>query len=320
MVSIGYSMLCEQRSPTDLVRDAVAAERAGFDFLTISDHFHPWVEAQGHSPNAWATLGAIAQATERAELMTMVTAPIIRYHPVIVAHQAATVSLLSGGRFTLGLGAGEQLNEHVVGGGFPHVSTRHEQLGEAVEIIRELLAGGYVTYHGDHYTVADAKLFDRPERPLPVGIAMSGPKSCRLAGEMADLGIAIEPRPELVRQFSAAGGSGKPMYGQLSVCWGPDRAKGIALARELSAWSVFLWKVMAELPSPRNFERAASFVSEDAVAELIPCGPELEPIVAAVRRFVDAGFTHVCIVQIGPDQEEFCELFSERLGPALREL
>src|SRR5262245_32589231 len=161
-------MLCEQRSPTDLVRDAVAAERAGFDFLTISDHFHPWVEAQGHSPNAWATLGAIAQATERAELMSMVTAPIIRYHPVIVAHQAATVSVLSGGRFTLGLGAGEQLNEHVVGGGFPHVSTRHQQLAEAVEIIRELLAGGYVTYHGDHYAVTDAKLFDRPDGSLPL--------------------------------------------------------------------------------------------------------------------------------------------------------
>jgi len=320
MASIGYSMLCEQRSPTDLVRDAISAEQAGFDFLTISDHYHPWVEAQGHSPNAWVTLGAVARATDRVELMTMVTAPTIRYHPAIVAQQAATMALLAGGRFTLGLGAGEQLNEHVVGRGFPPVTIRHEQLSEAVEIIQELLAGGYLTYQGEHYNVSDAKLFDRPETPIPVGIAVSGPESCRLAGEMADLAIATEPKASLVRDFAEAGGAGKPVYGQLAVCWGPDEAKCRALAREQFAWSLLGWKVMAELPNTRNFEAATRFMHEVDVAELIPCGVELEPIVEAARRYVDAGFTHLALVQIGPDQEEFCELFSERLGPELRVL
>ena len=211
MVAIGYTLMCEQRSPLDLVRDAVLAEQAGFDFSVISDHYHPWVEAQGHSGFAWSILGAIAQATERLPLMTYVTAPIIRYHPAVVAQMAATVSLLAEGRFRLGLGSGEQLNEHVVGQGYPPVDVRHEMLIEAVEIIRELWEGAYVTYHGEHFDVEGAKLFDRPASPPPLGIAVSGRQSCALAGELADLVIATELKAELIQMFQEAGGEGKPV-------------------------------------------------------------------------------------------------------------
>jgi G6PDH family F420-dependent oxidoreductase len=318
MVSIGYTLLCEQRSPTDLVRDAVAAEHAGFDFLAISDHYHPWVEAQGHSPNAWATLGAVAQATERIPLMSMVTAPTIRYHPAIVAQQAATVALLSGERFTLGLGAGEQLNEHVVGHGFPPVRTRHQLLAEAVEVIRELLHGGYVTHHGKRYTVDDAKVFDRPEQPVPLGIAVSGAASCRLAGRLADLAIATEPKAALVGGFAAAGGAGKPFYGRLPTCWGPDEAKSLALAHEQFAWASLGWKVKAELPNTRNFEAATAYVRPDDVASQVPCGPSVEPIVAGVRAYAEAGFTHLALLQVGPEQEAFCDFYADQLGQALR--
>jgi G6PDH family F420-dependent oxidoreductase len=320
MVALGYTMMCEQRSPKDLVADVVRAEEAGFDFAVISDHFHPWVEAQGHSGYAWSILGAAAQATERIGLMSYVTTPIIRYHPAIVAQKAATIALLSDGRFRLGLGAGEQLNEHVVGRGFPMVDIRHEMLGEAVEIIRRLFAGGYVTYHGMHYEVESAKLFDRPETPPAIGIAASGKDACDLAGRMADLMIGTDPKPELARMFGEAGGAGKPVVGQPAVCWGPDEAACRRLAHEQFAWSVGEWKVKSELPNTFNFESFSKVVSEEEVAETVPCGPNLDQIVQSVRQFVDAGYTEVAFVQIGPEQAAFCDLFARELGPVLRNI
>ncbi len=194
---IGYTMMCEQTGPQELVRDVVAAERVGFDFAVISDHYFPWLAEQGPSPYAWSVLGAAAQATERIPLMTYVTCPTFRYHPAVVAQKAATVALLSEGRFTLGLGAGENLNEHVIGGGWPAVDVRHERLREAVAIIRSLLEGGYVNHPGKHFDVESAKIWDLPAEPVPIGIAVSGAQSCALAGELADLMIAVEPEPEL---------------------------------------------------------------------------------------------------------------------------
>jgi len=320
VVRIGYTMMCEQRSPADLVTDAVRAEEARFDFAVISDHFHPWVEAQGHAPYAWAVLGAAAQATERIPLMTYVTTPTIRYHPAIVAQKAATIALLAPGRFRLGLGAGEQLNEHVVGRGFPPVDVRHEMLAEAVTIMRRLWDGGSVTHHGKHFTVESAKLFDRPEKPPPIGIAASGPASCRLAGQVADLLIAVEPKAELVQGFAAAGGAGKPVVGQPAVCWGPDEAACRRLAHEQFAWSAGDWKIRAELPNTTNFQSFAQVVSEEEVAQSIPCGPRVEPIVRAVKQWVAAGFTELALVQIGPTQAEFCDFYARELGPALRAL
>jgi G6PDH family F420-dependent oxidoreductase len=320
MVAIGYTMMCEQRSPKDLVADVVRAEAAGFDFAVISDHYHPWVEAQGHSGYAWSILGAAAQATERIGLMTYVTTPIIRYHPAVVAQKAATVAILSDGRFRLGLGAGEQLNEHVVGRGFPTVDLRHEMLAEAVEIIRKLWAGGYVTHRGKHYNVESAKLFDRPETPPAIGIAASGEASCDLAGRMADMLIGTDPKPEIVKMFGKAGGAGKPVVGQPAICWGKDEAACRNLAHEQFAWSVGEWKVKSELPNTFNFESFSKVVSEEEVAQMVPCGPNLDRIVQSVKQFADAGYTELALVQIGPEQTAFCDYFARELGSALRAL
>ncbi|MDP9363718.1 MAG: LLM class F420-dependent oxidoreductase [Chloroflexota bacterium] len=320
MAQIGYTLMCEQRSPKDLVRDAVMAEQAGFDFCVISDHFHPWVEAQGHSGYAWSILGAVAQATERLPLMTYVTSPIIRYHPAIVAQKAATMALLSDGRFRLGLGAGERLNEHVVGQGYPAVDVRHAMLAEAVEIIRQLWQGGYVTYRGEHFDVEGAKLFDLPPVPPPLGIAVSGKRSCDLAGRLADLVIATEPKPELVDQFNQAGGAGKPAVGQTVVCWGPDEAASVELAHEQFGWSLGGWKIQAELPNTVNFEAFVQAVAPEQVAQKVPCGPDPEKIVQSVKQFVDAGFDEVAIVQGGQNQAEFCDFFARELAPTLRAL
>src|SRR5689334_14931278 len=210
MTAFGYTMMCEQAPPDQLVRDVVSAERAGFDFSVISDHYQPWLNSQGHSGYAWSILGAAAQATERIPLMTYVTCPILRYHPVVVAQKAATMQILSGGRFRLGLGAGENLNEHVVGHRWPAVGERHEMLSEAVEIIARLLTGEHVNYRGRHFSVESARLFDMPDRDVPIGLAVSGRDSCSLAGRSADVMIATEPKPELVEMFEAAGGAGKP--------------------------------------------------------------------------------------------------------------
>ena len=320
MASFGYTMMCEQTGPKQLVRDVATAEAAGFDFAVISDHYFPWLDEMGHSPYAWSVLGAAAHATERIELMTYVTCPIRRYHPAVVAQKAATVSLLSDGRFTLGLGAGENLNEHVVGGGWPPANTRHEMLTEAVEIIRGLLAGGYVDYRGKHFEVDSAKIWDPPERPLPIGIAVSGAQSCSLAGRLADLMIAVEPEAELGRMFDEAGGSGKPRVGQLPVSYDRDRDVAMKRAHELFRWFGGGWKVNAELPSTAGFAAASQFVRPEDVAESIPCGDDVDAVVEAVSAFTEAGFTHVALAQVGGEEQEAFVGWAEReLLPALRD-
>ncbi|HLI25406.1 MAG TPA: TIGR03557 family F420-dependent LLM class oxidoreductase, partial [Acidimicrobiales bacterium] len=254
MTSFGYTLMCEQRGPKELVGDLRAAEAAGWDFSVISDHYFPWLDAMGHSPYAWSVLGAAAQATDRIGLMTYVTCPIRRYHPAVVAQKAATMALLSDGRFTLGLGAGENLNEHVVGGGWPPVNTRHAMLDEAVQIITALWGGGYVDFRGEHFEVDSAKLWDVPETPPPLGIAVSGAQSCQLAGRHADMMIAVEPDAELGHLFDEAGGQGKPRVGQLPVSYDTDEDEAKRRAHELFKWFAGGWKVNAELPGPSAFD------------------------------------------------------------------
>jgi G6PDH family F420-dependent oxidoreductase len=321
MVRFGYTLMTEQTGPSALVRDAAAAERAGYDFEVMSDHYFPWLDSQGHAPNAWVTLGAVASATERVELMTYVTCPIIRYHPVIVAQQAATVGLLSNGRFTLGLGAGENLNEHVVGGAWPPANVRHEMLSEAVQIIRALFGGGYVNYTGRHYRVDSAKLWDVGSPPPRIGIAVSGEQSCRLAGEYADAMIAVEPEARLGKLFDAHGGSGKPRIGQLPICFDTDRDAAIERAHDQFRWFGGGWKVNAELPGTAAFAAASQFVRPEDVADSIPCGADPQAVVDSVRQFVDAGFTDVALIQIGGEhQDGFLEWSEKELLPALREM
>jgi G6PDH family F420-dependent oxidoreductase len=310
----------EQAGPSQMVDDAVRAERAGFDFAVASDHYYPWLDEQGHAPYAWSVLGAAAYATSRIGLMSFVTCPIRRYHPAVVAQKAATVGVMSGGRFTLGVGAGENLNEHVVGA-WPHVAQRHDMLVEALDIIRPLLAGETIHHGGEYFEVPEARLWDLPEEGVPVGIAVSGPSSCEIAGEYGDAVIATEPKPELLQMFDAAGGSGKPRYGQLPLCYGRDEAECRKTAYEQFRWTGLGWPVNAELPNTRSFDRASASVREDDVAAQVSCGPDLDTHVQAIRKYVDAGFTHIALVQVGAErQADFLEFAEQQLLPALNAL
>ncbi|MEV5328370.1 TIGR03557 family F420-dependent LLM class oxidoreductase [Nonomuraea sp. NPDC052634] len=322
MVQIGYTLMSEQTPAHELVGYAAAAERIGFDFAVISDHYFPWLEEMGHSPYCWSVLGAAAQVTERLPLMTYVTCPIMRYHPAVVAQKAATMGVLSKGRFTLGLGAGENLNEHVIGEGWPPVDTRHRMFAEAVLIIKKLFSGEYVTHQGEFYDVDSAKLYDLPDEPVPIGIAASGGQSAELAAQYGDVLVINEPMTEVVRQFKAAGGEGKPVYGQLAISYDTDRDAAIQRPHELWRWSsVGGWKVMAELPGPVNFAAATKTVRPEDVTESVPCGDDVEAVVRGIRKFADAGFTHVALVQIGHDrQQHFFDWAEKELLPALREV
>ncbi len=322
MTQFGYTMMCEQSAPDQLVRDLQRAEAAGFDFSVISDHYQPWLAEQGHSGYAWSILGAAAQATERIGLMTYVTCPTLRYHPAIVAQKAATVQILSGNRFRLGLGAGENLNEHVVGKRWPAVGVRHEMLSEAIDIIAALFdADGRVNYRGRYFDIEQARLWDRPDERVPIGMAVSGESSCRLAGAKTELMIATEPKPELGEMFDAAGGAGKPRVGQIAVAYDPDRDAAVQRAHEQFRWFGLGWKVNTDLPNPESFEGATQFVTPDQVAEQLPCGPDVDEHVEKIKPFVDAGFTEVALVQIGAAQQEpFIQWAERELLPALRTL
>jgi G6PDH family F420-dependent oxidoreductase len=320
MTRYGYTLMTEQSGPRDIVRYAAGGERAGFDFEVMSDHVSPWLVEQGHAAHAWSMLGAVTQVTDRVELMTYVTSPIMRYHPVVVAQQAATVQLLSEGRFTLGLGAGENLNEHVVGRGWPPVNVRHEMFEEAVDIIAALFDGGYVNYAGSHFRVDSAKLWDLPTTRVPIGVAVSGDQSIGTFAPKADHLIAVEPKAELVQTWDdVVGGRDSRKIGQIPISWDPDEARAVERAHEQFRWFAGGWKVNAELPGPSGFAGATQFVRPEDVADSIPCGPDVAGIVDAVGEFVEAGFTDVALVQIGDErQDEFLEFAQSDLLPALR--
>jgi G6PDH family F420-dependent oxidoreductase len=321
MTNYGYTLMTEQSGPREIVRYAAAAERAGFDFEVMSDHYFPWLEEQGHAAYAWSMLGAVSQVTDRVELMTYVTCPIMRYHPAVVAQKAATIGLLSDGRFTLGLGAGENLNEHVVGAGWPPANVRHEMFEEAVEIISSLLDGGYVNHAGRHFRVDSAKLWDRPEEKVPIGVAVSGDQSIERFAPLADHLIAVEPKQELVDKWDqVTSGRESRKIGQIPISWDTDRDRAVARAHEQFRWFAGGWKVNAELPGPAGFAGATQFVRPEDVAESIPCGNDVSAIVEAVGAFTEAGFTDVALVQIGDEaQEEFLGFAEKELLPALRD-
>jgi G6PDH family F420-dependent oxidoreductase len=315
----GYTMLCEQSGPQQLVDDVVMAEGCGFDFAVISDHMFPWLDEMGHSPYAWAVLGAAAHATSHMELMTYVTCPLKRYHPAVVAQKAATLGLLAEGRFSLGLGAGENLNEHVTGSGWPPVNVRHEMLVEAIEIIRRLLDGGYVSFRGRHFEVDSAKIWDLPPTRLAIGVAASGPQSCAIAKTLADAMIAVTPDAALVQEFRRDAGGQKPVIGQIPVCFDRDRGRAIERAHRLFRWFGGGWKVNAELPGTAAFAAASQHVQPDDVAAAIPCGDDTDEFAKAIMQYEDAGFTDIALVQIGGDaQKPFLRWCETVLLPALR--
>ena len=248
MTRYGHTLMTEQSGPRELVRYAAGAERAGFDFEVMSDHYFPWLDEQGHAGYAWSMLGAVSQVTDRVELMTYVTCPILRYHPAVVAQKAATVGVLSDNRFTLGLGAGENLNEHVVGEGWPPVNIRHEMLEEATVIIKALLDGGYVSFTGNHYRVDSAKLWDLPEERVEIGVAVSGSQSIEAFAPLADHLVAVEPEEGLVRQWDAAHDGVSRKIGQLPVCWDTDRDRAVKTAHEQFRWSAAAGRSTASCP------------------------------------------------------------------------
>lgn len=324
MTRFGYTLMTEQSGPKDLVRYAVSAEHVGFDFEVSSDHYSPWLAAQGHAPNAWTVLGAVAHATQQVELFTYVTCPTMRYHPAVVAQQAATLQILADGRFTLGLGSGENLNEHVVGKGWPTIVHRQDMLREAIQIIRELWTGELVDWAGEHFAVDSARLWDIPDVPVSIAAAVSGEKSVETFAPIADHLIAVEPDKELVDSWhDARRATGLPgdvkVVGQIPICWDPDRDVAIARAHEQFRWFGGGWQVNADLPTTAGFAGATQFVRPEDVAESIPCGPDLDAIVEAVRAYWDAGFTDIALVQIGDEgQDLFLEEAATPLLAALR--
>ena len=322
MTRFGYTLMTEQSSPRDLVRYAVDAERLDFDFEVSSDHYFPWLDTQGHAGYAWATLGAVAYATDRVELMTYVTCPTVRYHPAVVAQKAATIGVLSDNRFILGLGAGENLNEHVVGERWPAVGERHDMLEEAVEIIRELLAGERLTYDGEHFRVDSAKLWDLPEEKVQVAIAVSGPQSISRFSPWADHLVAVEPDAEALQHWDAERvkadlPTGRKI-GQVPISWGTDADEALARAHDQFRWFAGGWKVNADLPTTEAFAAASQFVRPEDVAQQIACGPDLDAVVESVRPYWEAGFTDIALVQVGDEKQgEFLDVAA---GPLLEKL
>lgn len=314
MVEIGYALSSEEHRPNDLVRYAAMAEDAGFTFALISDHYHPWTTSQGESPFVWATLGGIARATDRLRVGTGVTCPLMRMHPAVIAQAAATVGDMFEGRFFLGLGAGENLNEHILGDHWPQPAVRHEMLQEAIEIIRALWDGEEVSHFGAFYTVDEAKLFTLPAQPPEIYVAASGRLAAELAGENDGL-ISTSPDGEVVQAFEQAGGRGKPRVGQFAVCYDEDVARARRTAH--SAWPIsgLSGNVNWEIKTVEHFDQLVQGVSEDQVAKAIICGPDPGPVLEKIEAFVEAGFDHVYIHQVGPDQERFFDWASREVLP-----
>ena len=318
-MKVGYKLATEAFSPTQIVEQTVAAEEAGFDFVELSDHFHPWLEEQGHSGFTWSMLGAMAAKTSRIQLATGVTCPTVRYHPAVIAQAAATVQILSDNRFTLGIGAGERLNEHVVGGGWPAVRIRHHMLREALEIINLLWQGGYQSYEGKYLTLEDAQVFDLPEQLPVIAVASGGPGASKLAAQYGSGLFATEPKAELIEAYAAHGGSG-PKYSEVPMAWAETEDAAVQAALQTSRWSLSGWKVMSELPNPVNFEAASQTVTLDDVRGQFACGPDLEDKVAQAQTYAEAGFDHLVMQNVGPDQHGFLEWASDGLVDRVRGL
>ena len=313
---IGYFLSSEEYGPRELVRQAQLAEDHGLSGLWISDHFHPWNDEQGQSPFVWATLGAVVQATG-LNVGTSVTCPMIRMHPALIAQAAATVGALSEGRFTLGLGSGEALNEHILGDRWPNAQIRLEMLEEAVEVIRALFTGEVVNHLGEHYEVEHARLYTLPEQPVPIYISGFGPMSVELAGRIGDGFINTKPDQALVDGFRKGGGAGKPMQAGTKVCWAPTKEEGVETAHRLWATESLPGELLQILPTPEHFEQASQLVTPEMIAESIPCGPDPQPYVEAFKKYADVGFDELFIQQIGPDQDRFFEFYAKEVEPLL---
>ncbi|MGY5047588.1 TIGR03557 family F420-dependent LLM class oxidoreductase [Streptomyces sp. 900105755] len=317
MAAFGYFLSCEEHSPADLVEQARMAEQAGFEALWISDHYHPWHDGQGQSPFVWSVIGALSQAVS-LPVETAVTCPLVRTHPAVVAQAAATAAVQLNGRFRLGVGTGEALNEHILGTAWPEAPVRLEMLEEALQIIRRLFTGEQVSHHGRHYTVENARLYTVPDEPVPIDVSAFGPQATEVAARIGDGLITMMPEESAVERFRRGGGGTSPVYGGMKVCWGADRQEAVRTAHRLWANEQLPGELPQILPTPRHFEQAMELVTEEQVAGSVPCGDDPEEHVKAVSAFVDAGFDTVYVNQIGPDQQGFFDFYRTKVLPRLR--
>ena len=314
---IGYFLSSEEYTPHQLVEQAVLAERAGFEALWISDHFHPWNDEQGQSPFVWGVIGAVSQVS-RLPVVTAVTAPTVRMHPAIVAQAAATAAVQLDGRFTLGVGTGEALNEHVLGDRWPTEDVRLEMLEEAVEVMRSLWQGDFTYHHGRHYTVENARIYTRPDQPPPVFVSAFGAKSFDLALRIGDGFITTRPDAEKVTEWRAKAGPGKPAQAGYKVCVAGAEDEAVKIAHRLWANAGLPGELSQVLPSPKHFEQASELVTEDMTRESTVCGSDIDRHVEAFRPYADAGFDDVFIANMGPHYRDFFALYADEVLPRVR--
>jgi G6PDH family F420-dependent oxidoreductase len=305
---IGYFLSCEEYTPAQLIEQARLAQDAGFQGLWISDHYHPWNDAQGQSPFVWSVIGALSQVVT-IPVTTAVTCPIMRIHPAVVAQAAATSAVLHDGRFVLGIGTGEALNEHVTGERWPFADERLDMLEEAVDVMRQLWDGDFVTHHGKYYTVDQARIYTLPETPPKVYVSAFGPKALELAGRIGDGFVSTSPSGDHVKQFRQAGGEGKPCQGGFKVCYAPTEEEGVETAHRLWGTSGVPGELSQVLPSPRHFEQAAQLVTPEMTRESLPCGPDPAKHAEQLKAYEDAGFDEVYVANIGPHYRDMIELY-----------
>ena len=318
MHEFGYKLSSEEHGPRALVENARRAEAAGFSFALISDHFHPWIDRQGQSPFVWSVIGALSQSTKRLRIGTGVTCPTIRIHPAIIAQAAATCAQLLPGRFFLGVGTGENLNEHVLGDTWPSAARRLEMLDEAIAIMRMLWDGGLKSHYGRHYTVENARLYSLPDEPPPVFVAGVGEKAVELAARAGDGLISVAPQKESIETFAAAGGRGKPTLAELNVCYAASEAEARKTATQWWPNVVMGGQLGQDLALPSHYEAVAELVSEDDVAQVVACGPDPDRHIELISKYLDAGFDQITVHQIGPDQAGFLSFYEESVLPKLR--
>jgi coenzyme F420-dependent glucose-6-phosphate dehydrogenase len=319
-IEIGYTLSSEERQPDELVGQAQAAEDSGFTFALISDHFHPWTDEQGSSPFVWSVLGGIAARTKRLRVGTGVTCPTMRIHPAIIAQASATVACLMPGRFFLGIGTGENLNEHITGGFWPPPEMRQDMLEEAVDVLRLLHRGGERSHHGKFFQVHDARIYNLPDALPPIYMAAGGEKAGKLAGQVADGLICSDPSKETVDAFEAAGGKGKPRYGQLTVCWARSEKEAVRTAHKIWPNAGLKGRFKNEVPRPSHIEEAAHSVRPEDVAKEIVCGPDPQRHLEGIGEFLKAGFDHVYVHQVGPDQAGFMRFYEREILPNVRQV
>jgi G6PDH family F420-dependent oxidoreductase len=320
VTEFGYALSSEEHTPRALVENARKAEEHGFEFAMISDHFHPWVDAQGNAPFVWSVIGGIAQATERIRLGTGVTCPTIRIHPAIVAQAAATSAAMMPGRFFLGVGTGENLNEHILGDHWPAPDERLAMLEEAIEVMRLLWQGGYQTHRGAYYDVENARLYTLPDEPVQIAVAAANPHAAELAGRLGDAFVNTSPEREPIEAFERAGGDGKPRYGQLTVCWAASEDEGARTVHRVWPTAGIGGDLSYELPLPRHFEQAAENVTVEDLKEKVTVGPDPAPYVEKIEELVEVGYTHVYLHQIGQDQDGFFRFWKDELRPRLADV